>query len=254
MRSRLISWAWGLLTPVLLAFLWEFFSRRSIAHAYAFVPVADIWRSFWELAGNGDLALNLWATLRSALLGLSIGTLLGISVGASMGIIKTADVLIGPIYHMVRQVPLLGWIPLIGLWFGTGVFSKNLIVAMAVFYPMALHTYEGIRNVEKPYLEVGEIFRFGRWQRFVHVLLPNAWPYIFTGFSNALAFAWVATVGSELLFATGPGLGALMLIAQSASRMDVVIVCIVTIGIIGCLMNFGIGKIRKWFLGWHCAH
>ncbi|MDR2636800.1 MAG: ABC transporter permease [Zoogloeaceae bacterium] len=253
MKQRLSTLLIGLLAPALLIGLWELLSRQGVAYAYAFVSVGEIWNSLVELLGNGELAVNFLATLRSALLGLLFGTLLGVGIGALMGISKVADILVGPLYHTVRQVPLMGWIPLIGLWFGTGIMAKNLMVVVAVFYPMVLHTYEGIRNVEKHHLEVAQVFRFTRWQTFVRVLLPNAWPSIFTGFLNALAFAWVATVGSELLFATGPGLGGLMLIAQSASKMDVVIVCIATIGITGCLMNYGIGRIRKWLLGWRYA-
>ncbi|MDR2165002.1 MAG: ABC transporter permease [Zoogloeaceae bacterium] len=254
MKRRAFSLLQGLVVPVLLVGVWELLSRQSATYAYVFVSVEGIWESSLELLGSGELALNFLATLRCALQSILIGSLLGIGVGTLMGISRIAEILIGPLYHTVRQVPLLGWIPLIGLWFGTGEFAKNLMVVTAVFYPMVLHTYEGIRNVEKHYMEVGQVFRFNRWQRFVHILLPNAWPSIFTGFLNALAFAWVATIGSELLFATGPGLGGLMLIAQAASKMEVVIVCIVTIGLTGYLMNHGIARIRKWLLKWRYAH
>ncbi|MDR1646777.1 MAG: ABC transporter permease [Zoogloeaceae bacterium] len=247
---RIFGLLTGLAVPLLCVGAWELASRQSAAHAWAFVPVNEVWRSFWALLNNGDLALNFLASLRSMLTGLILGSLLGIAVGALMGVSRIANILIGPLYHMVRQVPLMGWMPLMGLWFGTGTFSKNLMVVVAVFYPMVLHTYEGIRNAEKHHLEVAQVFCFTRWQTFVQVSLLDALPSIFTGFLNALAFAWVATVGSELLFGTGAGLGSLMLIAQSASEMEVVIVCIVAIGVTGCLMNYGIGRIRKWLLGW----
>lgn len=240
----------GLLVPVLVIGLWEHLSHQGGGYAYAFVSVREVWDSLLRLLASGELLVNFLATLGTALTGLVIGGLAGLTVGALMGVSRLVDTVVGPLYHTVRQVPLLGWIPLIGLWFGNGSLSKNLIVAVAVFYPMVLNTYEGIRNVEKNYVEVGDVFRFNSWQRFIHILLPCALPSIFTGFLNALAFAWIATVGSELLFSTGPGLGGLMLIAQAASKMDVVLVCIVTIGIVGYGMSLGIGRVSKWLLRW----
>lgn len=240
----------GALVPLGVLLLWELLSRQGAAFAYAFVSVGDVGRALLELLANGELLTNFLSTLGTAATGLLLGGVAGLVVGAAMGISRTVDILIGPLYHTIRQVPLLGWIPLIGLWFGNGPFAKHLVVATAVFYPMVLHTYEGLRHVDSRYREVGAVFRFSPWQQFRHVAFPNAMPAVITGLLNALAFAWIATVGSELLFSTGPGLGGLMQVAQAASRMDVVLVCIATIGVVGFGMNLMIGRISKWLLRW----
>lgn len=250
-RSPLgVSALQGLALPVLLLLLWEFMSRQGTVYAYAFVPVADIWRSLLEILESGELLTNLFATLQTAIAGLVIGGSLGLAVGALMGMSRTVDKIIGPLYHTVRQVPLLGWIPLIGLWFGNGLLSKVLIVCLASFYPMVLNTYEGIRNVERQYAEVAQVLKFSRWQLFIHVLLPASMPSIITGVMHALAFAWISTVGSELLFSTGAGLGGLMLNAQAASRMDVVVLCVASIGVTGLIMNYGFARLSRHLLRW----
>lgn len=240
----------GAALPVLLLLVWELLSRQGAAYAYAFVPVADMWRSLLELLDSGELLANLSATLQTAVVGLIVGGSLGLTVGGLMGASRTIDRLIGPLYHTVRQVPLLGWIPLIGLWFGNGLLSKVLIVSLAAFYPMVLNTFEGIRNVEKQHVEVAHVYKFSRWQLFAHVLLPGALPSIMTGLMHALAFVWISTVGSELLFAAGPGLGGLMQTAQAASRMDVVVLCVASIGITGLVMNYGFSRISRHLLRW----
>ncbi len=240
----------GALLPLLLLLLWEFASRQGVAYAYAFAPLADIWRSLLELLGSGELARNLFATLRTVAFGLAIGAALGLALGGLMGASATIDKIIGPLFHTVRQVPLLGWIPLIGLWFGHGDFSKVLIVSLAAFYPMVLNTHEGIRNIEWQYVEVARVLRFGRWQLFRRVLLPGALPSIMTGLMHALAFAWIATVGSELLFVAGPGLGGLMQTAQAASRMDIVVLCVASIGVTGLAMNYLFHRLGAHLLRW----
>jgi len=249
-NSLRLSALQGVVLPVLLLLLWDYLSRQGAAFAYAFVPVIDIWHSLLELLTNGELLTNLLATLQTAMVGLVIGGSLGLMVGGLMGISRTVDKIIGPLYHTVRQVPLLGWIPLIGLWFGNGLTSKVLIVCLAAFYPMVLNTYEGMRHVEKQYIEVGQVLKFTRWQIFIHVLMPASLPSIITGVMHALAFAWISTVGSELLFSTGPGLGGLMQTAQSASRMDIVVLCVASIGVTGFIMNYGFSRLSRHLLRW----
>jgi len=244
----------GLWLPLLVLALWEFTSRQSAAYAYAFVPLLDIWHSLLGLLVSGELLTNLLATMRTAMVGLVIGGSLGLLVGGLMGVSRTVDKLIGPLYHAVRQVPLLGWIPLIGLWFGNGLLSKVLIVSLAAFYPMVLNTYEGVRNVEKRFIEVAQVLKFSRWQLFTRVQLPGALPSVITGVMHALAFSWISTVGSELLFGSGPGLGGLMQTAQAASKMDVVLVAVASIGVIGLIINVGFTRISRHLLRWRHAH
>jgi len=240
----------GLLLPITVAVVWEFMSRQSDAYTYIFVPLSQIGSGFVELLQSGELLINLVATLQTTVIGLVIGGFAGLFVGGLMAVSPLANKLIGPLYHTLRQVPLLGLIPLIALWFGNDLFSKILIVSLAAFYPIVLNTFEGMRGVEHKYVEVASVLKFNRLQLLIHVLLPAATPSIMTGLMHALAFAWVSTVGSELLFSTGPGVGGLMLMAQESSRMDIVIVAVVSIGLTGLLMNASLSHLRQYLLRW----
>jgi len=240
----------GLLLPLLLIGTWHILSKQGVGYAYSFVPISQIVTGLFELIHSGELLTNLLATLNTTVIGILVGGSIGLLVGGLMGISPTIDKLFGPLYHSLRQVPLLGLIPLIALWFGNGEFSKVLIVSIAAFVPLVLNTYEGIRGIEKKYIEVSQVLKFNRLQLFFYVLLPGAMPSVLTGLGHALAFAWISTVGSELLFSTGPGLGGLMQTAQSAARMDVVIIAVVTIGMTGLMMNTGLTLFSRYLLRW----
>ena len=134
--------------PLALLAGWEALSRQDAANAYAFVPLSSIGRAAVELLGNGELLVNLFASLARTSGGLLFGVIAGLALGVLMALSKVADRLIGPLFHAIRQVPMLGWIPLIAMWFGNGEFSKVLIVSLAAFYPMVLNTYEGFTQVE----------------------------------------------------------------------------------------------------------
>jgi sulfonate transport system permease protein len=228
----------GWLLPVLLLCLWQYTSQRDAAHAYAFVPLEQVWAALLERLGDGDLLRNLAGSLVRTSLGLLIGVVLGTGVGALMAISGVALTLINPVYQAIRQVPLLGLTPLLGLWMGNGETAKIFIIALASFYPMVLNTYEGLRNVDFRYREVGCVYGFGRALLFRRVLLPAALPSLFTGLQQAVPLAWIAAVGGELLFNVGAGLGNLMMQAETGARMDVIVVCTASITVLGILMSY----------------
>lgn len=249
-RQRTANALRGLVLPLLLLALWQYLSTLGPNYAYAFIPLQDIARSLRELLASGELLLHIGASLGTALKSLAIGSAAGLVLGVAMASSRIIDASIGPIYHLLRQIPILGLIPLIALWFGNTEFSKILVVSLATFEVMALNTYEGLRHVEVRYVEVGHALTFRRSQLFARVLLPMALPSIFTGLMHAVAFAWLATVGVELLFTVGPGLSVIMERAQQAQRMDTVIICIVFIGLLGLAMNHCCVLLSRRLLRW----
>jgi sulfonate transport system permease protein len=248
--SGLIAKSRGLLLPLLLIGGWEYLSRQDAAGAYAFVPLSTIGAALLELLGNGELLVNLLASLARTSTGLALGIFFGVLLGVLMALSGLANRLIGPLFHSIRQVPMLGWIPLIAMWFGNGEFSKVLIVSLAAFYPMVLNTYQGFSHVEQRYREVGQVLVLTRWQRFRHVLLPAALPSIATGVLHALAFAWVTAVGSELFLSSGAGLGNLMMNAEAGSRMEVIVLSVLCIGLCGYLMTLLSTLLSRHLLRW----
>lgn len=253
MSAKAESWIKPGILPLVLVGLWHFGSMQGSSWAYAFVPLYDISASFLEMVGSGDLTLHLWASVSTTFAGLLFGSIAGFLLGAVMTLSRTAEALLGPLFHAMRQVPTLGYIPLIALWFGTGELAIILLVSLSVFEVIALNTYEGLSSVEKRFLELGDALVFTTRQRFVRILLPAAFPSILTGLLQAVSFAWLATVGAELLFTVGPGLGAVMERAQIQLRMDRVIVCLVCIGALGLLMNNLCVKFGRRILRWRQA-
>jgi sulfonate transport system permease protein len=243
----------GLIVPALILIWWNAQAQGGGPRALAFAPLGAVASAFAELAGSGQLLNDALATLSRAITGLALGGILGVAVGVAMACSRLVDRLVGPLYHSIRQVPLLGWLPLIGLWLGNGDSAKLLIVSLAAFYPTVLNSYEGVSHVEKRYLEVGRIYGFSAAQRFRLILLPAALPLILTGVTQALAFAWIATIGTEILLGSGGGLGATMGMAQAQQRMDVILVAIVVTAILGFTINHLFARLRGHLLRWQGA-
>ncbi|WP_183407324.1 ABC transporter permease [Massilia aurea] len=223
--------------PAILLLAWQWASGRGASAAYVFVPLEQLWTGLQELLSDGTLALHVAASLERALTGLVCGALLGIATGTLMAQSRVAERLVGPLYHTIRQVPLLGLVPLIALWAGSGEFAKLLIIGIAAFYPTVLNTFEGMCQVDVRYREVGAMLTLTRAQTFRRVLLPAALPAIITGVTHAQVFAWLACLGGELLFAAAPGIGSLLLASEQTGRMDVVLLSVLVISLLALVLN-----------------
>ncbi|QAU33973.1 ABC transporter permease [Janthinobacterium sp. 17J80-10] len=243
----------GLAFPVAVLLGWESLSRISVEYAYAFVPLSSIGDSFIELLTGGELVVHLAASLTTAIKGFAIGCASGFGIGFLMAFLRPLDLLLNPLLQALRQIPNLALIPLIGLWFGNTEFSKMLIVSLAVFEVMALNAYEGLHQADARLLEVARALKLSRWQTFRRIMVPAAMPSVSIGIQHAVAFAWLSTVGAELLFTVGPGISGVMERAQTGARMDLVIVCLVFIAGLGYAMQKLCRKASDRLLRWRNA-
>lgn len=246
---RNFNWR-GWILPLSLIALWEYASHRDAAHEYAFAPLEQVGAALKEELWNGELWENLHGSLLRTSSGLALGVLAGISIGLLMAVSRFAYVLINPLYQSLRQVPLLGLTPLISLWLGNGESAKLFVIALAAFYPMVLNTYEGLRQVDSRYREVGRVYRLDRYSLLRRVYLPAALPSLLTGLQQAVPFAWISAVGAELLLNAGAGLGNLMMTAEMGARMDVIIVCTLAISLLGIAMSLLIAWSGRQLLRW----
>lgn len=245
--------ALGIIVPVVLLVLWEIVTRRELFSSLLLVPPKIVIESFKELTVSGELFNHLIISLARVFAGFLLGSLVGFLLGAAMGLSKTTEEFVGPTFHTVRQVPLYAWFPLLILWFGIGEKAKVLFIAVAPFYIMALYTLEGIRGVPREYLEVGRIFEYGRRGLLRQFILPSALPSIATGLRISLSFSWMAVIGAEILAASA-GIGYMMNWGRQIFQIDIVFVGIITVSIIGFIMDYLAGLVEAYFLRWRSSY
>ncbi|CAN5154903.1 hypothetical protein BH10PSE13_BH10PSE13_02740 [soil metagenome] len=249
--SRLpVRIALGLLAPAALLLWWQ---AQSGGHRVGFAPPLAAAAAAIDMLRDGSLPTDALATLRRAFTGLLIGAPLGIAVGVAMGIWRPLDRLLGPLLHGLRQVPMIGWLPLLGLWFGIGEGTELIVVSMSAFFPAMLNSHAGVVQVEKRFEEVGRIYGFGLIQRIRLILLPAATPMILTGLTQAIAFAWIATIATEILTGAGSGLGVTMQLAQVQQRLDIMLVAVAVTAALGFAINQIVQRLRRLLLRWQPA-
>lgn len=227
----------GWILPILVLAAWQYQSGGDAAHAYAFTPLPQVWAAARAIVGNGELWLNTAASIERTLAGFLLGSLAAVALALAMTRWHGLSRLLNPLLQAVRQAPVLGLAPLIGFWLGNGEVSKRFIIALAAFYPVLLNSYEGMRQVDGKYRELGRIYGFGPWRQLFRITAPGGMPGILTGVQQAIPIAWITAYGSELMFNAGEGLGSLMMVAESNARMDILLVCALTVTLSGVAMT-----------------
>jgi len=181
--------------------------------------------------------------------GYIISSILGISIGITMGISKRIKETMLFSLTSIRQVPMVAWIPLIILWTGIGEISKITVIFFAATFPIIVNTINGIDSTPENYLELAKAYKLNKIDTFFKVYLPSALPNIFIGLRLGLSASWMAVVAAELV-ASSSGIGYRLNDARSLMKSDVVIVCMIVIGITGVLMDKIITLIAQQIMSW----
>ncbi|MDH4581543.1 ABC transporter permease subunit [Pseudomonas sp. BN415] len=194
-------------------------------------------------------------SLGRLLAGLALGLLSGSLLGALMATWPLLDRLLGSLVHPLRQMPLFGWIALLGLWAGFGETSKVIFIGLAVSYTMTIAAYQGVRAVPPRLDEVARVYQLGWGKRLRVLLLPAILPAWLGGLRIALAVAWSATIGSEILMgASAAGLGGFIWGQREVGRFDLVLLGTALIGTFAVLSDFALRqaeqRLRRWLRGY----
>lgn len=227
----------GLVVPAVAIVLWALIAKLDLVNSALLVSPAKVFDTGWELISSGLLWLNLRASLARELTGFVIGTTSGLVLGALLGLWPRFNRTVGPSFNTFKQISLFAWIPLISVWFGLGDVAKVVFLSLAALVPVVVNTADGIRNTPTTLLEVARVYGYTRLQTIWHVVLPSAAPSIFTGVYLALVYSWLATIGAEYLLVSGRGVGNLLIEGSEHFQMDLVLFGMVTIGLVGWLMN-----------------
>ena len=239
----------GLYLPAAVFLCWSIGSHFSLWNAYIIPPPVDVATALSQTMLDGTLAKHLLVSFYRVFTGFLTALLLATPLAVLLGMNKHW----APYFHTslecVRHIPPLATIPILILWFGIGELPKLLIVVMATFFPIFFNTLHGVESCDNKWVEVGRSFGMDRRKIFRYVVLPAALPSVLVGMRLGLGYSWRALVGAELIAASS-GIGYMILDAEQLSRPDLVIIGILTIGVMGTLIDWGFFKLAKKVVPW----
>ncbi len=196
----------------------------------------------WQVLGNGStifptptrIGEAMWRTRRllpahilTTLTETLVGTLLGVVAGVSVAVLTVAFPLFGravqPLLIASQTVPVQILSPILVLWFGFGLLPKIVVVALVVFFPVAVSTNAGMKTADAETIDLVRSLGATKRQEFRLLLAPAAIPGALSGLRISLTYAVAAAAISESIGATS-GLGLYIARSQRSFRYDQVFV------------------------------
>jgi ABC-type nitrate/sulfonate/bicarbonate transport system permease component len=236
---------------VIVLAIWQYVGVHS--SPALFTPPSAVFLAAIDMIGSGELWKYLAPSLAVLAIGLTISIVLGVAVGLLLARFWIADVALGPYVTFLYSTPAVALVPLIVLWAGYQLEAKVIILVLFAFFPMAINTYQGVKNVSHELLEVGKAFRCSERQLWVHIVLPAALPFIIAGLRLAVGRGLIGMVLADLYTAIS-GIGYLIVRAGSTYRVDRMFVPIVTLGILGITFTTIVAQIEKRAVPWTRAN
>jgi sulfonate transport system permease protein len=235
----------GWIVPAILLLAWWASAATHLVPEQILPAPAVVVQAFSTLVGSGDLQNNLLISLGRIAYGFFGGALAGLAFGAGMAFSDGFARFVRPTFLIVSQIPVLAWLPFLMLLLGIGEALKIVLVAKAVFVPVTLSTFAGVRSVPAQWLELARVLQFGRWKTLYRVVLPAALPQLVGGLRYGLTHAWLALVAVELL-ASYEGIGYLMVYSRQLFQLDVMVAIMLVIGAIGLLFDRVLALGEAW--------
>jgi ABC-type nitrate/sulfonate/bicarbonate transport system permease component len=244
-RDRILSIA----SPLGLLLAWELAAQTGLIDVRFFPAPSAIIAKLIEMARSGELTENVLISLQRIVLGFLLGGVPAIVIGIAMGIWRPIRAIVDPLIVATYPIPKSSLLPLILLIFGLGEMSKVVMVAIGVFYPMAINATAGVLQINQIYLDVGKSFKASPWDTFRTIALPGALPFIMTGVKLGAGLALILIAIAEMVGAKS-GIGFMIWSAWETFAVAKMYVGLFVIALIGFAISLLLNEIERWVIRW----
>ena len=267
-KSNIVGW---LIMPIIILALWQIIAVR--LNQPWLIPAPS--KVFEQLAhplrihfSSGSLTSNTIISLLRVFIGFSFAAFVGVLAGLLMGSIRPLRQWFEPTLETLRPLCPIAWLP-----FAIAVFKLNtlpnlfgirfthtildqvqlgmiFVIFIGGFFPIFTNTMDGVIGVRKNFIRLAQTLGATRTQIFFQVYLPSAMPQILTGLRQGLGLCWFVIIAAEMMVGSDTGIGYLLMYAADNSAMDIVIACMIIIGIVGTIMTALMRKLIQKQVAW----
>lgn len=252
-RARVRRFVLSIATPVVLLGLWEILSRTGVFDARFFPPptviVENAGKFITDPAERSELLGHLSVSAIRLFAGFLIGGIAGLIIGLAMGLWRPANDALELLIYATYPLPKVTLFPLMIIFFGIGDSSKIALVALGVFFMLAINTTLGVSQSNAIYADVSAAFRLPMPVRFRKVIIPAAMPSIMAGARLAFGQGLILVVSTEFL-AANEGVGYLIWNSWEVLDVPAMFVGLAIVGIVGAVSAWVFNLLGRWLLPW----
>jgi taurine transport system permease protein len=237
----------------LFVLLWQLSGSLGWVDPLLLPPPSDLWLTVQELLASGYRQTPLWqhfaVSSGRALLAFAAAIALGVPLGLAMGLSPLFAAVLNPFVQFLRPLPKIALIPLVIVWFGIGEGAKFFLIFISSFLSIVVGAMAAVQGVSQGRLRAAQTLGASRRQQFVHVVLPDALPEVFTSVRLSIGIGWTSLIAAEMV-AANSGLGWMVINAGSYLRTDVVLLGIVLLGLTGYAFDWLLQGLQRRHAPW----
>lgn len=224
------------LSFVLALATWQIVSTW-LVNPYMIPPPSVVFQTAVPMLVSGEIAGSVAISLVRVLVGFFLGSAVGIVLGILMGRLEIVNRLLDPVIELMRYLSPTAMIPIAVIWFGIGETSKYFLIFWGCFVFVLINTAAGVVRVPVGRERAARCLGASGLGIVLKVVLPSALPDIITGMRLAMATSLMAIVPAEML-AADSGLGYLLQTSGMLAQTNRIFVALVTISLLGFLLDF----------------
>jgi ABC-type nitrate/sulfonate/bicarbonate transport system permease component len=242
-RTRAIDPVWMLRLAIIAGILaaWEALARSGLLFQDVVPPLVKIAAALGALMVNPAFWSNLGVTLAEVAAAMAIGggagLATGIVVGGSRFLTRAYE---APLYYLA-PTPKIIFFPVTIMWFGIGPASKIAMGAVSCFFPIALSTAAGMRQIDTVLIDVGRGFRASPMQMVMKIYIPAMIAPVASGLRLGLGVAIIGTLLAETKL-SNKGLGFLIIQSYQHFDMPEMYAILLVVFTLAALVNAGFAR------------
>jgi NitT/TauT family transport system permease protein len=203
----------------LLLVAWQ--AMYHVAGKVAMTTPAETIRYTAKLVVSGEFWPHVWTTGKAFITALAIALLGGSVIGMLLGFNRLAGEVAEPILVSLYSIPKVILYPIILLVFGIGMAAEVAFGTLHGIVPVMVFSMSAVRNIKPVYIKTGRVHGLSTWSLMRTILLPAAFPEIFTGVRIGFSVTLLGTVMSEM-FGSKRGLGFLLMNALGVNDVQLI--------------------------------
>jgi len=237
----------GLIPIALILGLWQALTASGVAPPSLLPPPGAVFARLIQQLGSLTYLQHAATTLLRLFAGFGIAVALGVALAVAAIGSKAVESALMPLVRVLAPVPKVALYPAFILTLGFEDASKIALVVADAVFPILLATYQGMSAVEPKLAWVAQAVGVTRARCVFTVVLPAALPSVLTGCRIGLVISCIVVFLAEMITSTD-GLGHLLVRAARNFQTVDMFVPLITISLLGLLLNAGFNALRKRLL------
>lgn len=177
--------------------VWQLAAVWTDNHILLVGPVQVLQTFAHNITQPDFLRIILYSLARIGL-GFFLALCFGLVLGAVSCRFSIVEELAAPVIATLKSIPVASFVVLLLIWFGSSRLSF-FISFLIVFPNVYVNTIAGLKSADEKLLEMADVFKMGKMNRFFYIYRPALMPYLNSCLKVSLGMGWKSGVAAEVI-------------------------------------------------------